>query len=95
ERIFVEVFSPFWCFFPLALLLRDTACSWHTHCLQHRGYQKELRLLGPRPNIQEQDPRHSLCGLQGKAALQSFCFLCCGLLQLWQWLSCSRRSCMF
>ncbi|KAJ1083466.1 hypothetical protein NDU88_003625 [Pleurodeles waltl] len=55
-------------FFPLALLLRGTACSWCTHCLQYRGYQKESPLLGPRPNLQEQDPRHSLCGLQGKAA---------------------------
>ncbi|KAJ1141817.1 hypothetical protein NDU88_008145 [Pleurodeles waltl] len=71
EPIFVEVFSPFRDFFPLALLLRDTACSWRTHCLQHRGYQKELPLLGPRPNIQEQDPRHSLCGLHGKAAHKS------------------------
>ncbi|KAJ1142196.1 hypothetical protein NDU88_008523 [Pleurodeles waltl] len=63
--------EPFEFFFPLALLLRDTACSWRTHCLQHRGYQKESSLLGPRPNIPEQDPRHSLCGLQGEAARKS------------------------
>ncbi|KAJ1112887.1 hypothetical protein NDU88_001148 [Pleurodeles waltl] len=65
EPIFLEVFSP------LALLLKDTDGSWRTHCLQHRGYQKESPLLGPRPNIQVQDPRHSFCGLQVKAARKS------------------------
>ncbi|KAJ1183284.1 hypothetical protein NDU88_000109 [Pleurodeles waltl] len=61
---------------------------------------KKVKLQGPESEMKKTKEKEVMITLKPeeemkKCKVHSFCFLCSGLLRLWQWLSCGLRSCMF